>query len=262
MHALERRRRILELLQAESFVTVEQVQSLLGASPATIRRDFAELSTQGLVVRGHGGVHRIDNAPVMGVLPLSRRKVEHPEGKQRIAAAAADLLRPEDVVIIDGGSTTAGLAHHLSPKVRVITNSITLVKAMTDAPTQRNPAPEINMTGGYIYPNSEVLLGPQTVLTLREYNANWAFLGASGVTHEGILNSNNLVVDTQREMIARSQKVVFLIDGSKWMRTAMVKVCPLDRVDIIISDEPPPPALRAALAEHEVELIVAGRERA
>lgn len=259
MHALERRRRILELLGTESFVTVEQVQKLLGASPATIRRDFAELSEQALVVRGHGGVHRIDNAPVMGVLPLSRRRVEHPEGKERIAAAAAALLRPDDVVIIDGGSTTAGLAHHLSPKVRVITNSLTLATAMTESRAQRAPAPEINMTGGYIYPNSEVLLGPQTVTALREYNANWAFLGASGVTPEGILNSNNLVVDTQREMIARAEKVAFLIDGSKWMRTAMVRVCPLAGVDVIISDTPPPEELRAAIVENEVELIVAGQ---
>src|SRR5690606_26389117 len=115
LHALERRRHILELLKTESFLTVEQVQNLLGSSPATTRRDFADLADQMMVVRGHGGIHRIDDAPVMGVVPYSRRQVTNPEGKERIARAAAALLNANDVVIIDGGTTTAPIARYISP---------------------------------------------------------------------------------------------------------------------------------------------------
>lgn len=256
MHALERRRRILELLHSENFATVERVQELLGASPATVRRDFADLAEQALVVRGHGGVHRLDNAPVMGVLPYARRKVDHPEKKDRIARAAAALLRPGDVVIIDGGTTTAPLARHLSPYVRVITNSLPLASALNEPANDKAPIPEVNMTGGYLYPKSEVLLGPQTVIALREYHANWAFLGASGVTEDGVLNSNNLVVDTQREMMERAQKVAILADSSKFGRTAMVRICILDAVDVLVTDIRPPKALEMALKEAGVEVIV------
>jgi DeoR family glycerol-3-phosphate regulon repressor len=116
--------------------------------------------------------------------------------------------------------------------------------------------PEVNMTGGYLYPRSEVLLGPQTVLSLKEYHANWAFIGASGVTTRGILNSNNLVVDTQREMINRAQKLAILADSSKFQHTAMVLVCTLDVVDVLVTDAMPPAELKAALEENGVEIII------
>jgi DeoR family ulaG and ulaABCDEF operon transcriptional repressor len=256
MHALERRRRILEMLQKDPFISVEQVQKALGSSPATIRRDFADLAEQGLVVRGHGGIHRLDNAPIMGVLPFSRRKVEHPDAKERIARAAAGMLVDGEVVIIDGGTTTSPLAHYLSPHVRVITNSLPLASALNEPTNGRTTVPEVNMTGGYLYPRSEVLLGPQTVLSLKEYHANWAFIGASGVTTRGILNSNNLVVDTQREMINRAQKLAILADSSKFQHTAMVLVCTLDVVDVLVTDAMPPAELKAALDENGVEIII------
>src|SRR5690606_32661738 len=123
LHSLERRRHILELLKTESFLTVEQVQQALGSSPATTRRDFAELADQMMVVRGHGGMPRSDDAPVLGAVPYSRRQVTCPAGKERIAQKAAELLSPNDVVIIDGGTTTAPVARYISPLVRIITNS-------------------------------------------------------------------------------------------------------------------------------------------
>lgn len=257
MHALERRTRILEMLQKDSFLSVEEVQKALEASPATIRRDFAELAERMLVIRGHGGIHRLENAPIMGVIPFSRRKVDHPEGKNRIAKAASELLHDGDIVIIDGGTTTVGIAQYISSLVRVITNSLPLASALNDPGPGKNAVPEVNMTGGYVYPRSEVLLGPLTVKTLKEYNANWAFLGANGITLEGVYNSNNLVADTQKEMIERSQQVAILADTSKLMRLAMVKLCELSVVDVIVTDERPPAPLLAACEEAGVKVIVA-----
>ncbi len=257
MHALERRRRILEMLQKESFLSVDEAQKALSASPATIRRDFGELAERMLVVRGHGGIHKLDNAPIMGVLPFSRRKVDRPEGKNRIARAAAELLHDGDIAIIDGGTTTVGVALYISPMVRVITNSLPLASALNEPTRGRTAVPEVNMTGGYVYPRGEVLLGPLTVKTLREFNATWAFLGANGITPAGVFNSNNMVADTQREMIERSQCVAILADASKLMRLAMVRVCELETIDVIVTDEPPAAELVAACAEANIRIIVA-----
>jgi DeoR/GlpR family transcriptional regulator of sugar metabolism len=257
MHSLERRRRILELLRTESFLTVERVQDLLNSSPATTRRDFSILAEQMMVVRGHGGIHRLDDAPVMGVVPYSRRSVTNNQGKERIAADAAQLLGPNDVVIIDGGTTTAPLARHISALVRVITNSLPLASALNEPINDKTPIPEVNVTGGYLYPKSEVLLGPQTVQALKQYHANWAFLGCDGVTTEAILNSNSLVIETQREMMNRAEKVAILADHSKFGKTAMVRLCELREIDAIITDKRPSKELEAALREAQVQLIVA-----
>lgn len=256
-HSLERRRRIMELLKTESFLTVEKVQHLLGSSPATTRRDFTDLAEETLVVRGHGGIHRIDDAPLMGVMPFSRRQVTNPEGKERIARRAAELLKPNDVVIIDGGTTTAPIARYISPLVRIVTNSLPLASALNEPVNDKNQIPEVYVTGGYLYPKSEVLVGQQAVQTLRQYHSNWAFLGCGGITAESILNSNSLIVDTQQEMINRAEKVAILADNSKFDKTAMVRLCELSDIDIIITDAPPSEHLVAALREHGVELIVA-----
>jgi DeoR/GlpR family transcriptional regulator of sugar metabolism len=256
MHALERRRKILEMLQNESFLSVEQAQKALDSSPATIRRDFADLAEQGFVVRGHGGIHRADNAPIMGVLPFSRRKVDHPEGKNRIARHAATLVRDGQIVIIDGGTTTLNLAQYLSPHVRVITNSLPLASALNEPGNGRTIVPEVIMPGGMVYPRSEVLLGPQTVKALGEYNADWTFIGANGIIPDGVYNSNNLVVDTQRMMIERAERVAILVDASKLNRPAMMKVCDLATVDAIITDGEPPAALTNACREAGVNIVV------
>lgn len=257
LHALERRRHILELLKTHSFLTVEQVQDKLGSSPATTRRDFADLAEQMMVVRGHGGIHRIDDAPVMGVVPYSRRQVTNPQGKEAIAREAAALLSANDVVIIDGGTTTAPIARYISPLVRIITNSLPLASALNEPLSEKNPIPEVNVTGGYLYPKSEVLLGPQTVQALKLYRANWAFLGCHGITAEGIMNSNGMIVETQQEMMERADRVVILADSSKFDKPAMVHMCALDNVDIIITDARPSRSIELALKDANVQLIVA-----
>lgn len=256
LHSLERRRHILELLKTESFLTVEQVQQALGSSPATTRRDFAELADQMMVVRGHGGIHRIDDAPVMGVVPYSRRQVTNPAGKERIAQKAAELLSPNDVVIIDGGTTTAPIARYISPLVRIITNSLPLASALNEPLSDKSPIPEVNVTGGYLYPKSEVLLGPQTVHALRQYHASWAFLGCHGITAEAIHNSNAMVVDTQQETIKRAENVAVLADSSKFDKPAMVRLCDLAEIDVVITDKKPPAAIDSALRENGVRVIV------
>jgi DeoR/GlpR family transcriptional regulator of sugar metabolism len=257
MHALERRRRIIAMLREVSFLTVEDAGKALGASPATIRRDFADLAGQALVVRGHGGVHRLEDAPVMGGRPVPRRIVSNPEGRDRICRAAAGLIQSGDAVIIDGGEGTAHLAGHLCPLARVVTNSLPLASALSEPANGRATPCEVNVTGGFLYPRSEVLLGPQTILSLRQYHAAWTILAAGGVTDDGIFDANNLVVDTQREMIARAEKVAVLADHARIDRAAMVKVCDLAEIDVLITDAPVPPALEEILRQADVTLIVA-----
>ena len=259
MHALARRRTILELLQDKPYVTVEEAGGATDASPATIRRDFADLARQGLVVRGHGGVHRMETLPTMGVVAHARRASLNPEAKARICQRAVTLLSAGDVVIIDGGSTTTHFAHFLPPTVRVITNSLALASALND-PAENRPMPEVNVTGGYLSPKGALLMGPQTVHALEAYSANWAFLSCGGIDADGIYNSNDLLVDTERAMIARAKNVAFLVEVRKFGVTAMVRVCSLRDVDVLVTDEEPPTEYRAVLEENGVRLLVAGAD--
>lgn len=257
MDCFERRRMILEMVQQEPFVTMKQVQQKLGISPASVRRDFTDLADRGLVVRSHGRIQRVDGAHMLGMLPFSRRQVENAGAKDRIAKAASELLAPGDIVIIDGGTTTAHLSRYLPPMVRVITNSVPLASVLNEPSSNRVPMPEVNMTGGFLYPRGEILLGPHTIMILREYRANWALLGTSGLSPEGVLNSNDLVMETQREMMLRAQKVAILADHAKMEQVGMVKVCGWEDIDVLVTDQRPPAAIEEALREADVRLLIA-----
>ena len=56
--AAERHDRILKALQDKDFLGLDEACRRLDASPATVRRDFAELAAQGRVERLRGGVAR------------------------------------------------------------------------------------------------------------------------------------------------------------------------------------------------------------
>ncbi len=257
MHYLQRHHRILELLKDHPFLSVEEAGSTLDVSPATVRRDFAELARQGLVIRGHGGIQLAESKDYMGVVPFARRRVENPQQKQKIARKAAELLQSGDVVIIDGGTTTNCLGDFITTDIRVITNSLPLAISLNTPSDGRSDVPEVNVTGGYLYPKSAVLLGSQTITSLKSYSAQWTFLGASGMTEDGVLNSNDIVVSTQQEMINRSEKVAILVDESKIGKRAAVKVCSLEDVDVVITGGEISEKLKEALNEADVKLIIA-----
>ena len=98
---------LLELLAADGQLQVDRAAEVLGVSAATVRRDFDELARQQMLTRIRGG------ALAQGVsydLPLRYKSERHPSEKQRIAAVAADLVLPGQIVGLNGGTTTTEVA--------------------------------------------------------------------------------------------------------------------------------------------------------
>jgi len=234
-----RHERMIDYLNAHEILSVEEAMALFAASPATIRRDFNDLAAQGLVQRVRGGI-KLVRAGGQPMLPFSLREVRHSREKEALARRAAGLLRPGDVIFIDGGTTTFHLGGCLPDiPLCLITNSLRLAAALEERRAERARW-DICVTGGFIYPHSGgLLLGPTAQASLAQYHAHWAFLSAGGVAEGGITNTNELVVDTERIMIGHAEKTVILADHSKIGKYALCHVCPLDRVDFLITDEWP-----------------------
>jgi DeoR/GlpR family transcriptional regulator of sugar metabolism len=230
--------RILAHLAAHEFLSGGEAARLLQASPATVRRDFRDLAAQGLVHRSRGGVRRAGPA-VDGMSPFPLREVRFSKEKAALARHAAGLLRPSDVVMVDGGTTTYHLAASLPAfPLRVITNSLRLAAALSEHGWQRR-ALEVFLTGGYLYPQASILLGPQAVNALSQYHAHWCFLSAEGVSEAGLSNTNEMVVEVERVMMARAGKVVVLADHSKLGVRSMAHLCRLEDIDLLVTDAHP-----------------------
>ena len=239
MISKKRDRQILELLAVRGELSVEEACRKFSISPATARRAFARMAAGGLAEKTWGGLSRHSGFHESGMIPSSLRDTFNAEAKERIAREAAMLVRNGDVVAIDGGTTTLRLAPYLANRsVRIVTNSILIAHRIEQLRSGANGA-EVFLTGGFVYPGSGLLVGPQAVANLRQYHSQWAFLSVGGLDPGGATNTNQLVVESERAIIENTENAVILADSSKWGQRDMIRQCAWDEIGRIITDRGP-----------------------
>jgi DeoR/GlpR family transcriptional regulator of sugar metabolism len=238
MKRRQRQRQILVLLQGDPELAVDEACCKLGASAATIRREFAQLAADGRVEKTWGGVRLKDaEGTPAGPAAFHQRLVENAAEKRAIAEAAAALLEEGDVVMIDGGTTTYQLCEFIALKrIRIITNSLVIAQAV-DRLKGRQRGAEIYLTGGILQPESSVLSGPPAEAFLKRYHARWAFLSAAGVDAKEATNHNEAVLASERLMIEQSDRVALLVDHTKLGQRAMCSLCSLAKVDHLFTGD-------------------------
>jgi DeoR/GlpR family transcriptional regulator of sugar metabolism len=235
MNKTERHERLLSLAGERGLLFLQRAMQATGASLATARRDFDELASSGAVERVRGGI-RVTRKE--GNVPFNLREVQHSHAKSAIAARACRMLRAGDVVFVDGGTTTYHICFHL-PRMplRIVTNSLRLSAYLDDAATRFEDW-EVYLTGGKVQHGYNMLTGPGTLHSLDFYHADWAFLSVGGITADGLYNTSEAIVETERRMIERCDHPVILADQSKIGRSAMCRVCGLERIHCLITDKP------------------------
>ncbi|MEI9898355.1 MAG: DeoR/GlpR family DNA-binding transcription regulator [Chthoniobacter sp.] len=240
MKRRQRQRQILELLQADPELAVDAACARLGASAATIRREFAQLAAEGRVDKTWGGIRlKASSPPPAGPAAFHQRLAENATEKRALAEAAAALLEDGDVAMIDGGTTTYQLCEFIALKrIRIITNSLVIAQAV-DRLKGRQRGAEIYLTGGILQPESSVLSGPPAEAFLKRYHARWAFLSAAGVDAKEATNHNEAVLASERLMIEQSERVALLVDHTKLGQRAMCAICPLTKVDHLFTGDTP-----------------------
>jgi DeoR/GlpR family transcriptional regulator of sugar metabolism len=238
MKRRQRQRQILDLLHADPELGVDDACLRLRASPATIRREFAQLAAEGRVEKTWGGVRlKISDASPAGPAAFHHRLTENAAEKRAIAEAASALLEDGDVVMIDGGTTTYQLCEFIALKpIRIITNSLVIAQAV-DRLKGRQRGAEIYLTGGILQPESGVLSGPPAEAFLKRYHARWVFLSAAGVDAKEATNHHEAVLASERLMIEQSERVALLVDHTKLGRRAMCPLCSLAKVDHLFTGE-------------------------
>jgi len=118
------------LLARDGYESINEMASVLGVSPMTVRRDLNELENEGLIRRTHGGAV----SETLGQIDLdySARRTQHARAKRQIGAAAAELVRPGDVIFLDAGTTVLAMTEFLTSlnPLTVVTHSLTVVERL------------------------------------------------------------------------------------------------------------------------------------
>ncbi|MBP5291778.1 MAG: DeoR/GlpR transcriptional regulator [Lachnospiraceae bacterium] len=236
MIAETRRQRILELLQQQKAVSVAQLAELLDSSVSTIRRDLIALDEQGLLNRVHGGA-AIDDTQLTAVEldMLTKESIQQPE-KEAIGRAAASMIRPDDFVYIDAGSTTLQLVKAIEGealKAVYVTNGL----AHTRALTQKGCS--VYVPGGRIRQRTEAIVGATALSSLNRYNFTKSFLGVNGID---VVRGYTTPGIDERELKAfvahRSKECWFLADESKFGKIYPAEICPIGSAFLLTNHLP------------------------
>ena len=241
MRTLLRTREILDLLGESGQLSVLDACERLSLSPATARRAFARIAAEGLAEKVWGGLMQLNPAATLGydMVPSSLRDTLNAEAKDAIARQAAMLVEDGDVVAIDGGTTTLRLSSYLANRpIRILTNSILIAHRIEQLRSGPKSA-EVFLTGGFVYPGSGLLVGPQAMTNLRQYHSRWAFLSVGGLDELGATNTNQHVVESERAMIEQTENAVILADYSKWGRRDMIRQCDWSDISLLITNRIP-----------------------
>lgn len=251
MQPEERQHRIAEFLQTAEFAALEEIARQVGASVSTVRRDLAVLEASGNFQRTHGGARIV--VPKSDEFTFSARDTHQLAEKEAIGKACAELIAPNQSIILDAGTTVYHVARYLESKApQIITNSLPVANLFASANRV-----EVVVSGGVIYPRLGVLVGPAAVESFSKIHADVAIMSAGGVSVEGITNSHGLLIDIQLAMIKAAQKVIFCFDHTKLGRQSVSPLCDLDSIDTIVTDHAAPSEIVEALRKRHVEVLVA-----
>jgi DeoR family transcriptional regulator, fructose operon transcriptional repressor len=251
MQPEERQHRIGEYLQKVEFASLEEIARQVDTSLSTVRRDLTLLETLGTVRRTHGGARIV--SPRSDEFTFSTRDTHQLAEKEAIGRACAELIGPNQTVIIDAGSTVYHVARYLESKSpQIVTNSLPVANHFASANRV-----EVVVSGGVIYPRLGVLVGPLAVEAFSKLHADVAVMSAGGISPEGITNSHGLLIDIQRAMINAAKKVIFCFDHTKFGRQSVSPLCDLECIDTIVTDSGAPLELIEVLRAKQLEVIVA-----
>lgn len=248
----DRLQRILLNLRANASIRLNELAEEFGVSSETIRRDLEKLSSQGLINRTHGGA----SVMPLGSDPSLKQRLEMNRAERAaIAQEAMSFVAPGEVLMISSGVTTFGFAQRLathSVDVTVLTPSLNVATTLSG-----NPALRILLMPGEFYAGEATVVGQETTTFIQRFRANTVFIGASGLTAEGAFESVSGVTWNLRAMIARAERVVLLTDHTKFGKRRLDLVCPLDDIDVIVTDRPPTGELLDAIQRAGVDLRIA-----
>jgi DeoR family ulaG and ulaABCDEF operon transcriptional repressor len=227
-----RQRQIVELLRDRPFASVRELQVRLGVSAATIRRDIDKIDEAGEARKVYGGISALDGASqarIANARPYDENRDLAVEAKRQIATVAATMVRDGDTIIVHGGSTCFHLGVKLADRnIRLFTNSMPLAAYLSD-----HGHCSLTIAGGELHREPGVIHSFEA----RPFYASKFFLGAQGLSHEGVLESHPLLVRSIGDFSLCADQIVVLADSRKFAIHARNVALPLSRIGTLVTDD-------------------------
>jgi DeoR family transcriptional regulator, aga operon transcriptional repressor len=252
---------LLDLVTARGTISIPEITEELDVSAATARRYLTALADQRLINRTHGG------ASVLGggyELPIQYKAGRQAEAKTSIGRAAAALVKPGSAVGLNGGTTTTEVARALGlmtsaggddggTALTLVTNALNIAYELSVRPQIK-----IVVTGGVSRRQSYELVGPLVGRALSDVALDLVILGVDGLSAQfGATTVSESEAEVSQRFIDVAARVVVVADATKLERVTFGRICPLHRIDTLVTDAPAGAEFGRGLEAAGVEVIVA-----
>jgi len=249
---LDRRAKILALLESEGKVEIRELNKLFNVSEVSIRNDLAQLEKKNLLVRARGGAMKFQRVGVD--YTVNFKAGLHSAEKQAIGKKAAELINEGETIILDSGTTTLEIAKRLSVfnDLTVITNSLNIAGQLVDSPNVK-----VIIPGGSLRRNSLSLIGSMAEDNIKKHFCDKSFIAVDGIdTQYGISTPNVEEAHLNNIMIDISREVFVVTDSSKFKRKSFAYIAPITKINTVITDRNIPLDEKQNLLNSGIKVII------
>ncbi|WP_108650252.1 DeoR/GlpR family DNA-binding transcription regulator [Dongshaea marina] len=240
---------LIALISERGYMSIEELSQLLEVSTQTIRRDIRKLSEQRLVTRHHGGAGR---ASSVVNTDFEQREISYTAEKEAIAQAIADYIPDRCTLFLSIGTTVEQIARALRSHkdLRIITNSLRVADIL-----YKSESFEVMVPGGSLRPHNGGIIGPAAVAFIEGFRADYLITSMGALEEDGSMleydvNESAVV----KAMMGHSRHLLLAADHTKYHSSAAVEIGNIGQATALFSDQSPPPALAAIMAQKQVEL--------
>lgn len=244
--ASERRTWITSTLRSAGFLAITDIARELEVSTMTVRRDLHLLEATGGVRLVHGGATLGPAELHRGAFPDDGKCV----ARERIASRGMAMVGPSDTIVVDAGPTPYALAMELSESFRgsVITHSVPVLHLLDE----RLTAVRTVALGGELLADRHAFVGPTTEAAVGELRARTFFFSPAAVDARGTYARSPAEASVQRRLIDIADEVVLVATHEAFTDSAPACIAGWERVSAVITDQPVPRAVAAALHRADV----------
>ncbi|MEK3935463.1 DeoR/GlpR family DNA-binding transcription regulator [Sporosarcina sp. FSL W7-1349] len=252
--SIERKRKILDILEKNGKVKVKDLAVHLKVSTETIRKYLDDLEYESKLKKVYGGAISLtffNQEP-----PTVEREIINKEGKEKIGALAVSLIKDDDVIAIDEGTTPLYMAKSLKNKknITIVTPSINSLNVLMEMLQQNVFTGKIILIGGQVDVFHQRLVGEHTLEMMNNIYVDKNFIAADGLSVKDGLTSYDLSKGmVTKKLIEHANETILLIDHTKLNKRTHYKMARLTDIDIVICDQTAPPEWEETLTEANVQ---------
>ena len=220
---------ILQMLKEKNSISVTEIKEMTGGSDSTIRRDLTTLDKAGKLSKVFGGAVSIENAYTVTELSVAQKQEVKQAEKRQIARYAAQLIKKDDFIYLDAGTTTGYMIEYLTEKnVTFVTNAVDHAKRLAIEGFK------VLLIGGELKGTTEAIVGSQAVLSLQKYHFTKGFFVANGIDLESGFSTPDIKeAMVKEEALIRSKKRYVLCDKSKFDEISSITFADIQDAEII-----------------------------